>query len=140
MKQEFTIDEVAKIFGQAVKVVKASQRLVEITDKYNEKDAIFGAEFAKYDYTFFNAPKELHDMFEEKSALMKERDNAGRKAYRAIKEFGDMIEIGGERSMDIVEDCVKLFLENKYYFQAPDMVDRVKHLASMASRRINWNA
>ena len=140
MKQEFTIDEVAKIFGQAVEIVEASKRLVEITDKYNEKDAIFEDEFAKYDYNFFRAPNELKDMVEEKSALMKERDNARLKAYRAIKKFGDMIEIGGERDMDIVEERVKHFLENKYYWQAPDMVDRVKHLASMASRRINWNA
>ena len=139
MKTQFTFKEIAKIFDQVAKVEETSKQFVELNDNFNEIDHAFDDEFVKYGYSFFRAPQSLHDMFEEKCAMMKRRDNAERKAYKAIKEFGELVEIG-EGYMDIIEEKVKRYIDSKYYWQAPEMVVRVKHLALDASRKVNLNA
>ena len=138
MKAQFTFAEVSKIFAQVEKVENAVKEYEMLAEKYNEIDAKFDDEFDKYNYTFFGAPAELHTMFEEKCAAMKQKDNAERKAFRAIKTFGELIEIGG-RYMDIVEERLKKYIDGTYYWHAVDMIERVKHLALAASRRISLN-
>lgn len=139
MKPLFTFQELSKVFAQVAKVEETSRQFVELNNKYAEVDAAFDDEFAKYGYTFFRAPQELHDMFDKKCAMMKERDKAERKAYRTIKEFGELVGIG-EGYMDIIEEKVKQYIDTEYHWQAPEMVVRVKHLALDASRKININA
>ncbi len=136
MKTQFTFGEVAKIFAQVEKVEESAKQFATLTEKYNTIDALFDNEFAKYNYTFFRAPKELHTMFEDKCEAMKERDKAERKAYRAIVTFGELIGIGCGYT-DITEDRVEKYINGSYKWEAPNMVSRVKHLALTAAKRIN---
>ena len=135
MKSKFTCGEMAKVFAQVDKVESAVKVFVEITDRYNKIDAAFDDEFSKYGYTFFNAPEELHTMFDEKCAAMDERDKAERRAYKTIKDFGMLIGIG-ENYVDIVEERVKRFIDMKYYWQAGEMIERVKCIALEAARKV----
>lgn len=139
MKQVFTFAELASIFSQVEKVKDSVNHFATIAEEYDKLDAAFEDEFAKYDYSFFLAPQELHDKFEKKSAAMKERDLAGRKAFNAIRKFGELIGIG-ENYVDIVEERVMRFIQGKYYWQTTDMVEKVKILAITASRQIDYNA
>lgn len=135
MKAEFTFSELAKIFSQVEKVETAVNEFNKITNDYLEIETVFEDEFAKYDYSFFHAPEELHTMFEKKCAAKDNRDNAGRKAYKTIKDFSKLIVIG-EGYTDIVEDRVKQCIDNKYIWMLTDMVERVKTLALEAARKV----
>ena len=136
MKNEFTFAEVSKIFAQVEKVENAVKDFENLTEEYNKVNAEFEDEFAKYNYTFYHAPQELSDMFEVKSSMMDKRDKAERKAYKTIKEFAGMIELGANY-VELVEERVKKYLDSKYYWLATEMVSNVKCLALMASRKIN---
>lgn len=138
MKTIFTFAELSKIFAQVEKVEKYAIAFAEIAEQYTEIDHHFDEEFAKYNYSFYGVPQEIHDLFDAKCALMDERGKAEKKAYKAIKDFGGMIEIGTNYP-DIVEDRVSKFISGKYYWDAAAMIERVKHLALAASRRIKIN-
>lgn len=135
MKHEFTFAEVSKIFAQVVKIEEAVKKQQELEAQYKEKGDAFDAEFEKYNFTFFNAPKELHEIFEVKSEAMKQRDNAERKAYRLIKEFVEMIDCSGEWHVD----AIKSFLNRRTYWESPKMIDFIKYAALDASRKIRIN-
>lgn len=139
MKTEFTFNEIAKVCAQVEKVEEVTMQFVELTNNYNEVDAAFEDEFSKYGYTFFGAPAEVHTMFDEKCSLMDERDKAGRKAYKAIKTFAELIGLG-ENYSEWIEDELQNYLLNRRYWQAPEMVKRVKSLARTASKNISINA
>ena len=66
MKTNFTFDELSKVFAAIAKIENAANAQVEANKAYEEKSAIFDAEFEKYGFTFFNAPAELQIMFDEK--------------------------------------------------------------------------
>lgn len=136
MKISFTFAELAVIFGQVEKVEVAIKQFKEATEKYNKADAVFEDAFAKHNYTFWGAPESLHTMFDEKSNLMAVRDKAERKAYKTIKDFGQLIGIG-EGYVDICEEYVKQYISEKYFWRATEMVERVKHLALDASRKVS---
>ena len=137
MKTNFTFDELSKIFAAISKIETAATNQIEAEKAYNEKSAIFDAEFEKYGYTFFNAPKELQVMFEEKCALMDAHEKAERKAYKAVKDFAALIE-NGNGPCDWVEDDVKAFINNKYYFDIEKVASHCKYLAIVAARKINY--
>lgn len=134
MKHEFTFAEVSKIFAQVVKIEEAVKKQQELEAQYKEKSDAFDAEFEKYDFTFFNAPKELHKMFEIKSEAMKQRDNAEREAYRLIKEF---MELTGE-SGEWYDEQIKHYLKGRYYWQAPKLIDYIKCIAKNTAKRVRF--
>ena len=134
MKHEFTFAEVSKIFAQVVKIEEAVKKQQELEAQYKEKGDAFDAEFEKYDFTFFNDPKELHEMFEVKSEAMKQRDNAERKAYRLIKEF---IELTGE-SGEWYDERIKHYLKERCYWQAPELVDYIKCIAKNTAKKVKF--
>lgn len=137
MKTNFTFDELSKVFAAIVKIENAAAKQIESQKAYEEKGSIFDAEYAKCGYTFFNAPKELKVMFDEKHALMDERDKAERKAYKAIKDFAALLEIGNGPA-DWVEDDVKEYIERRCYYRIAAVAEHCKHLAVNAARKIRY--
>ena len=137
MKTNFTFDELSKIFAAIAKIENAAAKQIESEKAYEEKSNIFDAEFAKYGYTFFNAPKELQVMFDEKCALMDEHEKAERKAYKAIKDFAALLEIGNGPA-DWCEDDVKAYINRKMYFKVATVADHCKFLAIVAARNIRY--
>lgn len=137
MKTNFTFDELSKVFAAIAKIENAAAKQIESEKAYEEKSNIFDAEFAKYGYTFFNAPKELQVMFDEKCALMDEHEKAERKAYKAIKDFAALLEIGNGPA-DWVEDDVKAYINRKMYFKVATVADHCKYLAIVAARKIRY--
>ena len=137
MKTNFTFDELSKVFAAIAKIENAANAQVEANKAYEEKSAIFDAEFEKYGYTFFNAPKELQVMFDEKCALMDAHEKAERKAYKAIKDFAGMLEIGNGPA-DWVEDDVKAYIKGKRYYNVAKVADHCKHLAIVVARKIRY--
>jgi hypothetical protein len=137
MKTNFTFEELSKIFAAITKIEDAANKQQEAEQAYEEKGRIFDAEFAKCGYTFFKAPKELQVMFDEKCALMDAREKAERKAYKAIKDFAALMEIGnGCREWE--EDDVKEYIGKKWYFNTAKVVERCKYLAIVAARKITY--
>ena len=137
MKTNFTFDELSKVFAAIAKIENAVAKQIESEKAYKEKENIFDAEFKKYDYTFFNAPKELQVMFNEKCALMDECEKAERKAYKTIKDFAAMLEIGNG-PVDWVEEDIKQYLDRKLYFNVGKVAGRCKYLASDAAKRLRY--
>lgn len=137
MKTNFTFDELSKVFAAIAKIENAAAKQIESEKAYEEKSAIFDAEFEKYGYTFFNAPKELQVMFDEKCALMDEHEKAERKAYKAIKDFAALLEIGNGPA-DWVEDDVKEYIKGKRYYRIAAVADHCKYLAVNAARKIRY--
>ena len=136
MKSNFTFEEVSKILATVVKVDSFAKKQMEATKAYDEKDEIFDAEFAKYGYTFFGAPEELHIMFNEKCALMDVMEKAERKAYKVIKEF--MALIMDANRCDWYEEDVIYYIKHKYYFNVEKIAERCKSLAVMAAGKIRY--
>ena len=139
MKTEFTFAEVAKIFAQVEKVENAANWAAETSDKFTCIDAKFDGEFEKYNYTFFGAPDSLHDLFEQKTSAMDAMKKAERKAFKAIKDFAEIIGIN-ENPGDYAEVKINYFLHNRCYWEIADMVYAVKSLAMDATRKIDINA
>ena len=137
MKTNFTFDELSKVFAAIAKIENAAAKQIESEKAYEEKSNIFDAEFSKYGYTFFNAPKELQVMFDEKCALMDEHEKAERKAYKTIKDFAALLEIGNGPA-DWVEDDVKAYINRKMYFKVATVADHCKYLAIAAARKIRY--
>ena len=137
MKTNFTFDELSKVFAAIAKIENAAAKQIESEKAYEEKSNIFDAEFEKYGYTFFNAPKELQVMFDEKCALMDEHEKAERKAYKAIKDFAALLEIGNGPA-DWFEDDVKAYINRKMYFKVAKVADHCKYLAIAAARKIRY--
>ncbi len=135
MKTNFTFDELSKVFASVAKIQSAATKQMEAEKAYEEKSIEFDAEFEKYGYTFFNAPKELQVMFDEKCALMDVREKAERKARKVIKEFAAMLEIGNG-PCDWVEDDVKEYIDRKLSFKVGKIADHCEYLAKMAAKRI----
>lgn len=138
MKTNFTFDELSKVFASVAKIESAATKQTEAEKAYEEKSAIFDAEFEKYGYTFFNAPKELQVMFDEKCALMDVRDRAEKKAFKAIKDFADLLEIGNGHYESCFEDDVKAYINKKLYFNVEKIVDHCKYFAIVAARKISY--
>ena len=139
MKTNFTFDELSKVFAAIAKIENAANAQVEANKAYEEKSAIFDAEFKKYGFTFFNAPAELQIMFDEKCALMDAHEKAERKAYKAIKDFAALLEIGnGGYYTDWVEDDVKAYINGKRYYNVVKVADHCKYLAVNAARKIRY--
>ena len=139
MKTNFTFDELSKIFAAVAKIENAAKKQQETEQAYEAKSAIFDAEFAKYGYTFFNAPAELQVMFDEKCALMDEHEKAERKAYKAIKDFAALLEIGnGSTWTEWVEDEIKEYIKGKRYYKIAAVADHCKYLAANAARKITY--
>lgn len=139
MKYEFSFTEASKIFAQVSKIENAVSEQTKLSAEYDSISNTFDAEFAKYNYTFFNAPKELQELFEEKTAIYDANEKAERKAYKAIKEFAELVGVG-ENYCDCWEDDIKKYLKNRYYWEAPKMVYKCKSLAKDVARKININA
>lgn len=137
MKTNFTFDELSKVFAAIAKIEAAAAKQIESEKAHEEKSAIFDAEFAKYGYTFFNAPKELQVMFDEKCALMDAHEKAERKAYKTIKDFAVLLEIGNGYG-DWVEDDVKAYINGKRYYNVAKVADHCKYLAIVAARKIRY--
>ena len=137
MKTNFTFDELSKIFASVAKIEAAATKQMEAEKAYNEKSAIFDVEFRKYGYTFFNAPKELQVMFDEKCALMDVRDKSEKKAFKAIKDFAELLEIGNG-SYDCFENDVKEYINRKLYFNVEKIVDHCKYFAVKAAHKISY--
>ena len=137
MKTNFTFDELSKVFAAIAKIENAAAKQIESEKAYEEKSNIFDAEFAKYGYTFFNAPKELQVMFDEKCALMDEHEKAERKAYKTIKDFAALLEIGNGPAA-WVEDDVKAYINGKRYYNVAKVADHCKYLAVNAARKIRY--
>lgn len=137
MKTNFTFDELSKVFAAIAKIENAAAKQIESEKAYEEKNNIFDAEFAKYGYTFFNAPKELQVMFDEKCALMDENEKAERKAYKAVKDFAALLEIGNGPA-DWVEDDVKEYIKEKRYYRIAAIADHCKYLAVNAAHKISY--
>ncbi len=139
MKTNFTFDELSKVFAAIAKIENAANKQIESTKAYEEKSNIFDAEFEKYGFTFMNAPKELQVMFDEKCALMDEQEKAEKKAFKAIKEFAALLEIGnGGYYTDWVEDDVKAYINGKRYYNVVKVADHCKYLAVNAARKIKY--
>lgn len=139
MKYEFNFTEASKIFAQVAKIENAVSEYNKIAAEEDSIANTFDAEFAKYGYTFFNAPKELQELFEQKTSAFDVREKAERKAYKTIKEFAELIGVG-ENYCDCWEDDIKKYLKNRYYWEAPKMVYKCKVLAMDVARKININA
>lgn len=137
MKTNFTFDELSKIFASVAKIEAAATKQMEAEKAYDEKSAIFDVEFGKYGYTFFNAPKELQVMFDEKCALMDVRDKSEKKAFKAIKDFAELLEIGNG-SYDCFENDVKEYINRKLYFNVEKIVDHCKYFAVKAAHKISY--
>lgn len=139
MKTNFTFAEAAKIFAQVDKVIAAVKEQEAIYAEYSEIEAAFDDEFEKYNYSFFGAPQELHEMFNKKMAMYDKKRAAERKAYRAIKDFAALVNID-ENIFDFYEEDIARYLKHKYYWQATDIVKKVKSIALSVSRKISFNA
>lgn len=137
MKTNFTFDELSKIFASVAKIEAAATKQMEAEKAYDEKSAIFDVEFGKYGYTFFNAPKELQVMFDEKCALMDVRDKSEKKAFKAIKDFAELLEIGNG-PYDCFENDVKEYINRKLYFNVEKIVDHCKYFAVKAAHKISY--
>lgn len=135
MKTNYNFDELSKVFASVSKIEKLAAAQIEAEKAYNEKGNAFDAEFAKYNYSFFNAPKELHVMFNEKCALMDARDKAEKKAYKAVKEFAAFVEAGNGPT-DWVEDEVKAYVERKSYFLIDKIARYCTYLAVDIANRV----
>lgn len=135
MKTNFTFNELSKVFATVAKIEAATVKQIETEKAYKEKDAIFDAEFAKYGYTFFGAPAELGVMFEEKCALMDEQEKARKNAFKAVKDFAAILEVGNG-PCDWDEDYIKDFIGCKRYYEIERAASYCKHLAIIASRRV----
>ena len=72
MKQNFSFSEASKIFALVAKVENAVSNYEKANAEEDIISNIFDAEFSKYEYSFFKAPKELQDLFEKKNS--KERE------------------------------------------------------------------
>lgn len=136
MKRNFTFEELSRVFASAAKIESAVARQIEAEKEYDEKERVFDAEFAKYGYTFFNAPKSLQTMFDEKCALMDERDKAQRKAFKAIKDFASLIELGKGVYTDWIEDEVMRYISEKHYYQVERAARFCKSLAVEIANRV----
>lgn len=137
MKTNFTFDELSKVFASIAKIEAAAAKQIEAEKEHEEKSMRFNAEFEKYGYTFRNAPKEVHVMFDEKCASMDEQEKARRKAYKTIKDFAAMLEIGNG-PVDWVEEDIKQYLDRKLYFNIGKVAGRCKYLASDAAKRLRY--
>lgn len=139
MKTNFTFEELSKVFASVAKIESAVARQIEAEKEYDEKDRVFDAEFAKYGYTFFNAPKSLQTMFDEKCALMDKAEKEQKKAFKAVKDFAALIEIGEgvERICDSwTEDEVKGYIDRKLYWQIERIASHCRYLAVVIANRV----
>ena len=66
-------------------------------------------------------------------------EKAERKAYKAIKDFAALLEIGnGGYYTDWVEDDVKAYINGKRYYNVVKVADHCKYLAVNAARKIRY--
>lgn len=137
MKTNFTFDELSKVFAKISKIEDAAAKQIKAGKKYDERSAIFDAEFEKYGYSFMYAPAELQTLFDEKCALRDIWDKAEKKTYKLVKEFASLIEIGNGPA-DWVEDDIKEYINRRYFFNAGKVADHCKYLAVMAARKIEY--
>ena len=137
MKDNFTFDELSRVFAIVSKIDAAAKKQIEAENEYNSKNIEFDSEFKKCEYTFINAPKELHVLFDEKCALSDVRDRAERKAYKLIKEFAGALEIG-MGAYEWFEDEVAKYVRRKDYFKVEQICEHCKYLASIAAHRIKY--
>ena len=135
MKTNFTFDELSKVFASVAKIEAAVTKQMEVKKAYDEKSRIFDAEFKKYGYTFFNAPEELHVMFDEKCALMDVHEKAEKKTLKVIKDFAALLEIGNGPA-DWIEDNVKSYINSKLHCNVAKVANYCKYLAIDAVRKI----
>ena len=141
MKTNFSFAEASKIFAKVETIKAAIADYTEAANKYAEISTAFDAEFKKYNYTFFGAPAELRDMFNEKLAAQGYEVAQGKRAKRNIKEFGELIDINGEGYADFIEEALRYFINRRdtWYFELPEMYSKVKHCALEAAKKINFN-
>ena len=137
MKYNFTFAEAAEIFKQVDKIENLINDYNAKESKFNDESAVFETEFAKYGFTFFGAPASLSEMFESKSAAMKERDKAERKMFNAVKDFAQLLGLRDE-FVNYTEERVRYIINNKLSFRVPKQLDAFKCLAMEASKRINF--
>lgn len=139
MKQNFSFSEASKIFALVAKVENAVSNYEKANAEEDNISNIFDAEFSKYGYTFFKAPKELQDLFEKKNNAFEARVKAQRIAYKTIKEFAELVGIG-LNYCDCWEEDIKDYIDGKKYWKAPQMVYKIKSIAINAASKINTNA
>lgn len=139
MKYIFSFSEASKIFAQVAKIENAVSNYEKALAEEDNISNIFDAEFSKYGYTFYKAPKELQDLFEKKNNALEARVKAERNAYKTIKEFAELVGIG-LNYCDCFEDDIKDFIDGKKYWKAPQMVYKIKSTAIKAASKVYTNA
>ena len=136
MRTSFTFNELSKIFASVSKIETVTANQLEAEKAYDEHRRIFDAEFAKYGYTFFNAPDELQVMFDEDCRLMESAEKAQKKAFKAIKDFASLVEVGEGVCDSWTEDEVKGYIDGKRYYQIERIASHCKYLAVVIANRV----
>ena len=136
MKTNFTFEELSKVFASVAKIEKLTANQLEADKAYEEHSAIFEDEFAKYGYTFFRAPKSLQTMFDEKCALMDKAEKERKKAFKAVKDFAALVEVGNGVRDNWTEDEVKGYIDGKRFYQIERIASYCRYLAVVIANRV----
>lgn len=136
MKTNFTFEELSKVFASVAKIEKLTANQLEAEKAYEGHRTIFDAEFAKYGYTFFNAPDSLQTMFDENCLLMDKAEKEQKKAFKAVKDFASLVEVGKGVCDNWTEDEVKGYIDGKHYWQIERIASHCRYLAVVIANRV----
>ena len=90
MKYEVNFAEVGQIFQMVGKIESAVESHKEAKALADSLGRNFDIEFAKWNYTFFNAPASLQDMFEAKCEARKDEEKKFKAIRNNIRKFIEM--------------------------------------------------
>ena len=131
MKYEVTFAEVGQIFSMVGKIESAVESFKEAEALSDNLSIQFDSEFAKYNYTFFNAPAELHQLFDAKCSAWDDKEKKFKAIRASIRKFIEMTGIkNGCR--ECWEDEILQFACKPYSFE----LNRVLYDVKLAAKNI----
>ena len=137
MKNQFTFNEVGKIFKVVYEIEERGNAYKAAREEYETIGAKFDARFAELNYSFRNSTKEDRALFEIKCDAMDNMDKKEKAFNRAVKKFSYMVGIG-ENYDDIVAEELKGYCRNVSYYKIERIIRDVKYMAKRAAERIEY--
>lgn len=137
MKHNVTFEEVGKVFQIVVKIENAVAEYRDATIKADELENQFDAEFKKYNYTFFNAPASLNDLFDAKCSAKDDEDKKMKAIRNYVKKFIEMAGLN-DGYREYWEDEIISFAVRPYHHKIERVVFDVKLAAKNLAKYINF--
>lgn len=137
MKYEVSFAEVGQIFTIVGKIESAIESYKEAEAHADELGVKFDAEFAKYNYSFFNAPEELKESFDTKCAAWDDKERKFKSIRASIRKFIEATELESGYREFWVEEIIN-FAKKPYTNRLDAVLYDVKLVAKNIAKYIKF--